>query len=255
MKIYPKSELGIAFLFTAGALSWLLAMGLAALWFRTILLTPHITPGPNYDPASLYYFLVTFHGQAGIFVIVPDLALAIFAYSLHVGKMNIFHKKLVTLAVWMINLPLIVEQAGGPLTGWYMYPPLALQQGSWLIYRGAMIGVAYFMIALICLGVMIAGYTMFADAYKSRPKNEKIPIFASYTMAFSGMFMPLTITALMACSLWYSLYFWAGVPVNPLTWVVLFWFYGHPVVYYVPFPVFGGLYYLIPKFSGRSLFS
>jgi cytochrome aa3-600 menaquinol oxidase subunit 1 len=36
---------------------------------------------------------------------------------------------------------------------------------------------------------------------------------------------------------------------------VLFWFWGHPVVYYVPFTVFGGLYALIPQFAGRPLYS
>ncbi|ARM77004.1 proton pump complex quinol oxidase subunit SoxB [Acidianus manzaensis] len=260
MKLYPKSELGVTFLYTAGAIAWLLVLGISALWFRTILLSPHISPKSGYAVASLYYFLVTLHGQAGIFIVVPDLALAILAYSLYKSNMSIIHYKIVTLGFYLINIPLIFEFAGGPTTGWYMYPPLSLQAASWIVYgamkdASLMIGLAYFMIILNTIGVIISGLTMFFDGYKTRPKETKIPIFAAYGMSFSGMFMPITIIALTASALWYSLYFWANVPVNPLTWVVLFWFYGHPVVYYVPFPVFGGLYYLIPKFARSSLFS
>ncbi|AWR93272.1 proton pump complex quinol oxidase subunit SoxB [Acidianus brierleyi] len=255
MKLYPKSEINVSLMFTLGAIAWLTAMGLAAMWFRTILLSPHINIKAGYAIAPLYYFLVTFHGQVGIFIVVPDLALAILAYSIYKSGMSLSHYKLISIGFYLINIPLIVEFAGGPLTGWYMYPPLALQASSWLVYRGDMIGLAYFMMFLNTIGVIIASITMFIDGYKTRPKEGKMPIFAAYGMSFSGMFMPITISALSAATLWYALYFWASVPVNPLTWVVLFWFYGHPVVYYVPFPVFGGLYYLIPKYAKTTLFS
>ncbi|AWR96288.1 cytochrome B6 [Acidianus sulfidivorans JP7] len=260
MKLYPRSTLGVFILYTAGAIAWLIVLGISALWFRTILLNPYVNPKSGYAVAPLYYFLVTLHGQAGIFIVVPDLALAILAYSLYKSNMSVIHFKTVSIAFYLVNIPLIFEFAGGPTTGWYMYPPLSLQKASWLIY-GSMsnanfwIGLAYLMIVINTIGVIIAGLTMFFDGYKTRPKDTKIPIPAAYGMSFAGMFMPITIVALTASTLWYVLYFWANVPVNPLTWVVLFWFYGHPVVYYVPFPVFGGLYYLIPKFARTTLFS
>ncbi|WP_062406582.1 cbb3-type cytochrome c oxidase subunit I [Sulfolobus acidocaldarius] len=68
-------------------------------------------------------------------------------------------------------------------------------------------------------------------------------------------FLFYTTPALAAATLWYTLYFFANVPVNNLLWAILFWFYGHPVVYYVPFPLFGALYYYIPQYAGRSLYS
>lgn len=254
-KLYPKTTLGISLLFTAGGLSWLAAMGLAAMWFRTILLSPHINVKAGYAIAPLYYFLVTFHGQAAMMMIVEDITFSVFAYALYKSGMSLLHNKLITVAFWLTNLPMIVEFAGGPTTGWYMYPPLALQQATWIFYRGDMIGLAYFMMFLNTIGVLIASITMFIDGYKTRPKEGKMPIFAAYGMTFGGPFTFITEAALSAAVLWYALYFWASVPVNPLTWVVLFWFWGHPVVYYAPFAIFGGLYYLIPRFSGRSLFS
>ncbi|ARM75281.1 proton pump complex quinol oxidase subunit SoxB [Acidianus manzaensis] len=259
-KLYPKSTLGISFLYTAGGLAWLAAMGLAAMWFRTILLNPHVNPKSGYAVAPLYYFLVTFHGQAGMMMIVIDIAIAVAAYGFYKAGMSIVHNKIMTIAFWIINLPMIVEFAGGPTTGWYMYPPLALQAATWIIYgamkdASTMIGLAYFMMFLNTIGVIIASVVLFLDGVKTRPREGKIPIFAAYGMTFAGPFIFITEPALSAATLWYTLYFWAKVPVNPLTWVVLFWFWGHPIVYYAPFAIFGGIYYLIPKFSGRSLFS
>ncbi|MEM3947935.1 MAG: cbb3-type cytochrome c oxidase subunit I, partial [Metallosphaera sp.] len=139
-----------------------------------------------------------------------------------------------------------------------MYPPLSLQLGSWIFFGSfpastatKLIGLAYFMMFINALGTVIASITMFTDGYKSRPREGKIPIFAAYGMAFGGALIFITEIALAVAELWYVLYFWASVPVNPLTWVVLFWFWGHPVVYYAPFAIFGGLYYYIPRFSGR----
>lgn len=262
MKAYPKTTLGVALLYTAGGLVWLAAMGIAALWFRTILLSPHVNQAAGYAVAPLYYFLVTFHGQAAMMMIVEDIALSIFAFSLYKSNMSAQHFKLLTLAFFLINLPMIVTFIGGPTTGWYMYPPLSLQLGSWLYFGSfpasiatKLVGLAYFMMFLNAIGTILASITLFVDGYKTRPREGKIPVFAAYGMAFGGALIFITEFALAAGELWYVLYFWASVPVNPLTWVVLFWFWGHPVVYYAPFAVFGGLYYYIPKFAGRALYS
>ncbi|TRM80319.1 cytochrome B6, partial [Sulfolobus sp. D5] len=262
MKLYPKTTLGVALAYGIAGLVWLAVMGVAALWFRTILISPHTNPTLGYKVAPLYYFLVTMHGSTAMYIIVPDLALSLLAYSLYKSNMNVLSYKLVALSFYLINLPMIITFLGGPMTGWYMYPPLSLQLGSWLYFgsfapslAGKLIGLAYFMMFLNSIGVAIGSITMFIDGYKTRPKEGKIPIFAAYGMAFGGALVFITILALAAAELWYVLYFWASVPVNPLTWVVLFWFFGHPVVYYVPFAAFGGLYYFIPKFAGRQLYS
>ncbi|BFH72796.1 proton pump complex quinol oxidase subunit SoxB [Sulfurisphaera javensis] len=256
VKLYPKTSLGMGLLYISGAISWLVAMGIAALWFRTILLNPHTNPKVGYAISPLYYFLVTFHGMSAMYIIVDDLALGIFAYALYKSGMSIVHFKTLTVLFWILNLAPIVTFAGGPITGWYMYPPLALQTGSWLVYHtNALIGLAYFFLFLNALAVILSSLVMFIDAIKTRPKEGKIPIFAAYAMMFAGALIFLTEPALAAGELWYTLYFWAGVSVNPLTWVVLFWFFGHPVVYYVPFTVFGGLYALIPQYAGRPLYS
>jgi len=255
-KLYPKTSVGISLLYIGGALGWLAAMGIAALWFRTILLNPHTNLKVGYAISPLYYFLVTFHGMAAMYIIVEGLSLGIFAYALHKSGMSILHYKALTVLFFILNLAPIVTFAGGPITGWYMYPPLALQSQSWLIYHtNALIGLAYFFLFLNSVAAILAPLIMFIDAIKTRPKEGKIPIFAAYAMMFAGALIFLTEPALAAAELWYVFYFWANVPVNPLTWVVLFWFFGHPVVYYAPFTVFGGLYYLIPKYAGRPLYS
>ncbi|MEM3947685.1 MAG: cytochrome B6, partial [Metallosphaera sp.] len=101
----PRTTLGISLLYTAGGLAWLAAMGIAALWFRTILLSPHVNQAAGYAIAPLYYFLVTFHGQAAMMIIVEDITLSVFAFSLYKSNMSLSKYKLLTLAFFMINIP------------------------------------------------------------------------------------------------------------------------------------------------------
>jgi len=85
------------------------------------LLNPHTNSTAGYAISPLYYFLVTFHGMAGVYIIVNDLSLGIFAYALHKSGMSIVHYKALTALFFVLNLAPIVTFAGGPIMGWYTY--------------------------------------------------------------------------------------------------------------------------------------
>ncbi|TRM89961.1 cytochrome B6, partial [Sulfolobus sp. B1] len=159
----------------------------------------------------------------------------------------------------LASLFLGIAMAGSPDMGWYMYPPLAIESNSqfhaFLFYTTpALMGMAYLVLTLAFVLQTASFITLIVDAYATKPKDQRLNIFAAYGVAF-GIVIAITLPALAASTLWYVLHFFAGIPVNPLLWALLFWFYGHPVVYYVPFPLFGALYYYIPIYAGRPLFS
>jgi len=250
----PSNTTGVIWQYFAGSLAWLAVVGMAAMNLRTYLTYPANSP----QVGVTYYSFLTLHGWSAMLGLVPNAALAVIAYSMYKDGLSIRRTRLMSALFWISNLGLLFALLGGPDMGWYMYPPLAIEDNSnfhaFLLYRGAMIGIAYLALALSSMAQTIATIVLIGDAYATKPRGQKLGIFAAYGVAFA-VIIALTLPALTAAEIWYSLYFLASVPVNTLLWLVLFWFYGHPVVYYVPFPLFGALYYYVPKFAGRELFS
>ncbi|EZQ11252.1 cytochrome B6 [Candidatus Acidianus copahuensis] len=254
--VNPKDTIGEAWLYFLGAVSWLIILGTAAMNLRTFLTYDANSPAVG----PVYYSALTIHGWAAMLGLVPDAAIAIIIFSMYKSKLSIVHKKLITALFWASNLGLAVALLGDPHTAWYMYPPLAIEDTStfqaFFFYHGSLMALAYGCLAINSAGGSIAALTLVIDAYLTKKKDEKINIFAAYGVAFA-LVIAFTLPALTAAELWYVLavLFPSMVTVNPLLWTILFWFYGHPVVYYVPFPLFGALYYYIPIYARRSLYS
>ena len=252
--LFPSTTSGVIWQYFAGSLAWLAVVGMAAMNLRTYLTYPSNSP----EVGVTYYAFLTLHGWSAMLGLVPFAAISVIAYSMYKDGMSIRRTKLMSGMFWLANAGLIFALLGGPDMGWYMYPPLAVEDNSnfhaFLNYHGALMGIAYLALALSSLAQTIATVNLVSDAYATKPKGQKLGIFSAYGVAFA-VIIALTLPALTAGELWYTLNILAGVPINTLLWLVLFWFYGHPVVYYVPFPLFGALYYFVPKFSGRPLFS
>jgi len=253
--IIPKDTLGVVWLYTLGSVFWLAVAGIAAMNLRTYLTYPANSPSVG----ELYYSALTIHGWSGIFGFVQFAPAAIIAFAMYKSKLSVIHTKLMALYFWLGSIFLAIALAGSPDMGWYMYPPLAIESNSqfhaFLFYTTpALMGMAYLFLTLTFILQTASYITLIVDTYATKPPNEKLNIFAAYGVAFA-IIIAITLPALAASTLWYTLHFFAGVPVNPLLWALLFWFYGHPVVYYVPFPLFGALYYYIPQFAGRPLYS
>ena len=252
----PKDTLGLVWLYVLGTVAWLIVVGVAAMNLRTYL--TYDANSPSIGP--IYYTMLTIHGWAGILGVVPDAALAVIMFSMYKSGLSVVHRRLLTAMFWLSNLGLAFALLGGPDMGWYMYPPLAIEDNptfqAFRLYHGAMIGAAYLALAFNSACGAIASLTLLIDAYLTKPKGQKINIFAAYGVAFA-LVIAMTLPALTAAELWYvaAVWFPSVVKVNPLLWLILFWFYGHPVVYYVPFPLFGALYYYIPKYANRPLYS
>ena len=251
----PNDTLGVVWLFTLGTVAWLAIVGIAAMNMRTYLVYPSNSAGIG----PTYYLALTLHGWSAMFGVVPDAAFAVIAFSMYKSKLSIINARKIAYLFWAANLALVFALIGGPDMGWYMYPPLAIEENSvfkaFLVYQSpVLIGIAYLALAVNSICDTIIPILLLADAYATKPKGQKLEIFAAYGVAFAAI-IALTIPALSAAEIWYALYFLAHVPVDPLLWLILFWFYGHPVVYYVPFPLFGALYYYIPKAAGRPLYS
>ena len=255
--ITPKDTLGFSWLYFLATLSWLIVVGTMAMNMRTYLVFPHESPGIGVE----YFTVLTLHGMSAIFGVIFNGALAIMLFSMYTSKLSIVHRKALLAFFWIANLGLALAEIGLPDMGWYMFPPLAIEDNAvfhaFNLYRGAAMGAGYLFLALNSGATAAAALTLVIDGYISKKQDgAKINIFAKYGIAFAFV-MGVTIPALTATELWFAAAIWfpSVVKVDPLLNLVLFWFFGHPVVYYVPFPLFGSWYYFIPKYANRPIFS
>ncbi len=116
----------------------------------------------------------------------------------------------------------------------------------------------YIGLVLFVIGTWLAGADWFRSwwAWKRENPDERIPL--PTFMVLTTMIMWYIATLAIAVSILAFLLPWSlGIfdHVNPLLTRTLFWFFGHPIVYFWLMPAYMMWYLLLPKFAGGRLFS
>ncbi|RQG95229.1 b(o/a)3-type cytochrome-c oxidase subunit 1 [Natrarchaeobius chitinivorans] len=116
----------------------------------------------------------------------------------------------------------------------------------------------YLGLVLFVVGTWVAGVDWFRSwwAWKAENPDERIPL--PTFMVLTTMLMWYIATLGVAAAILLFLLPWSlGLieTVNPLLTRTLFWFFGHPVVYFWLMPAYMMWYVMLPKFSGGKLFS
>ncbi|EMA31891.1 cytochrome c oxidase subunit I [Halobiforma nitratireducens JCM 10879] len=126
------------------------------------------------------------------------------------------------------------------------YAPL---QGHPLFYLG---------LVLFVVGTWLAGVDWFRTwwAWKQDNPDERIPLPTFMVLTTTLMWYIATLGVAVAI-LAFILPWTLGLvdSINPLLTRTLFWFFGHPVVYFWLLPAYMMWYIMLPKFSGGKLFS
>jgi cytochrome c oxidase subunit I+III len=248
--------------FIATAFGFFLAAGVLALWMRLQLARPDSKlVGPD-----LYNQLFTMHGTTMMFLFaVPVMqAMAVYLVPLMIGTRSVAFPRMNAFAYWIYlfgGLMLYIAFALniGPDAGWFSYVPLAGPDYS----PGKRVDFWAQMITFTELSGLLEAVILVTTVFKLRAPGmslNRMPLFVwgMLVTAFMVMFaMPaimLASTALIMDRLVGTHFYNPGEGGDPILWQHLFWFFGHPEVYFIFIPGLGFMSAVIQTFARRPIF-
>ncbi|MGD0250002.1 MAG: cbb3-type cytochrome c oxidase subunit I [Thermoplasmata archaeon] len=212
------------------------------------------------------YSSLTLHGIRMLFGFAQQLELALFGIIFITAfGLTPRHKWAYYLSVFFLNLSLVLMEGPFyvfpqfndnffPATDWYFYSPLGIRGLSEYVVSPLW----YLGWILLSVGVILWAVWMlihFGDWWRShRGQVRRIPPFALFVVALV-ILIPLSYWAVLASSAWDLLNYFGIGPVNPLVNQVLFWFFGHGVVYILFLIPITAFYFLVPIFARRPVYS
>jgi cytochrome c oxidase subunit 1 len=239
-----------------------LAAGLLAAAMRLQLARPdnHLL-GPD-----LYNQIFTLHGTAMMFLFaVPVMqAMAVYLLPLMLGTRSTAFPRMTAYAYWMYLFGALMIFAAfflraGPDAGWFEYVPLSGPEytpGHRSDYWAQLISFTEVSGLLVSVDVVTTVFKLRAPGMTL----ARMPLFAwaMLVTAFMIIFaMPAVMTAstMLLFDRTFSFHFF-----NPsdggdaLLWQHLFWFFGHPEVYFIFIPALGFMSSIIATFARRPIY-
>ncbi|HXV01147.1 MAG TPA: cytochrome c oxidase subunit I [Caulobacteraceae bacterium] len=244
------------------AIFFLFLGGIAALVMRLQLGGPnaHIV-GPD-----TYNQLFTMHGSTMMFLFaVPVMeTIGVFLVPLMIGTRNVAFPRLNAFSYWVylfggLMLWTAFFLNSGPDAGWFSYVPLAGPQYG----IGKRSDIWAQMITYTELSGLAVAVEIIVTVFKMRAPGmtlDRIPLFvwAALVTAFMIIFaMPAVMvssTMLILDRLVGTHFFNWAEGGDVLLWQHLFWFFGHPEVYFIFIPATGLISSMIPAFTRREIF-
>jgi cytochrome c oxidase subunit 1 len=222
-------------------------------------------PGLQFLSDHTYNELFTIHGSTMFYLFAVPVVLGVGLYfvPLQLGAARIVWPRLALGGYWLFAAGGVVMYSGfltaqGAATfGWTAYFPLSDSQAT------PGVGTDFWVLAVILatVGATLQALSLLATIVRLRAPGMtmlRMPLFAWSELVTVFMVITGFPVLIVAMTLLYldrhgaSIY--SSSPGGAVTWQHLFWFYGHPVVYVVFFPLVGVVGETIATFSRRRFF-
>jgi cytochrome c oxidase subunit 1 len=241
-----SARLSLSYIFVAFS-----ALGIAALFG---MLQGMVRGGLIELPGWLdYYQILTAHGVLMGLVFTTFFIIGFFfsgiarttGGSLHAAALRFGWAGFVTMTVGTVMATITILQGDASVL-YTFYAPL---KASPYFYIGA---------ALLVVGSWLAGYGMMASYAKWRRENKgkKSPLLTYMAIATMVLWQLCTIPVALEVLLQLIPWSFGWTPtINVILSRTLFWFFGHPLVYFWLMPAYAAWYVCVPKIIGGKIFS
>ena len=254
----------IGIIYLVSAFVFFVIGGIEALLMRLQLATPN---GTVLSP-DVYNQLMTMHGTTMVFLAVMPLNVGLGNYivPLMIGARDMAFPRLNALSIWLFILGGLMLYSsfmlgGAPNAGWFAYAPLTEKGPT----QSPTHGMDYWILGLTLTGVasIAGGINFIVTILNMRApgmKLNRMPLFVWATLVTSFIiifaFPSLTVAQvfLLFDRNFGTRFFLADQGGDPMLWLHLFWFFGHPEVYILILPVFGLISEVLPTFSRKPIF-
>ncbi len=250
------------------ALFWGAVGGFDAFGFQTQAVA-YATDAPLHLSTMEIYSSITLHGIREFFGFVQQLEMAVLGL-LVVNALGVVprHKWALYAAVGLVNASILLFEGPVyllpfndnyfPAVGWYFLSPLGVAgHSSYIVSPLWFLG----WLALAAGVLLWAGWmvSIIRRWYRSRFVGPRflsggIPVFLWFVLG-TLVLVPLTYVPVVVAAIWDMGAAYAGWSLSPLANQVIFWMFGHSIVYLLFLLPILALYLLVPILARRPLYS